>query len=412
MKNVGMLHKFKIGVLVLASAFPLFMPHQISGIGMLLFLVCAFSAIAESRYVFDWKKMLLISAPFFVFAAAMTQTSHTAEGVEVLQKKLLLLGLPLAFAIRPTLIDEKLRGKLFLVFEVAAFAIGIYANLMMRFRGLTISDPNVTDYAVIYRHALEYYSGLHPTYYAAILFFAAFLSLNNLVRDWKKRHENKMVWVELVLSVLLTTMATASAARAPLFAFGVILFGWALLHFKNIGKTWVAFLLASLFILTLMALPSTRNRILEMTNPANLHAPSGNNDNGTNVRAGIYLCNWETLKQHWLIGVGTGDVQYELNQCLSRFNTHVYSNFNYNTHNEYLNIWFSAGIIGLLVFICSLFLSFKHAIKHKKFTYLFFLVFMSICFFTENYLERQAGIMLYTWFQCLFLFTPKEIHPA
>jgi hypothetical protein len=140
MKNVGMLHKFKIGALVLASAFPLFMPHQISGIGMLLFLVCAFSAIAESRYVFDWKKMLLISAPFFVFAAAMTQTSHTAEGVEVLQKKLLLLGLPLAFAIRPTLIDEKLRGKLFLVFEVAAFAIGIYANLMMRFRGLTISN--------------------------------------------------------------------------------------------------------------------------------------------------------------------------------------------------------------------------------------------------------------------------------
>jgi O-antigen ligase len=95
---------------------------------------------------------------------------------------------------------------------------------------------------------------------------------------------------------------------------------------------------------------------------------------------------------------------------LSLFNTRVYTNFNYNTHNEYLNIWFSAGIIGLLVFICSLFLSFKHAFKHKKFTYLFFLIFMSICFFTENYLERQAGIMLYTWFQCLFLFSPKEIH--
>lgn len=410
MKNEGMLHKLKIAALMLASAFPLFMPHQISGIGMLLLIICGISVIAESDYYFDWKKMLVISAPFLIFGAAMMQTTHTDAGLEVLQKKLLLLALPFTFAVSKNLTDEKLRGKLFLVFEVSAFAIGLYANLMMRFKGLTITDPNNTDYTYIYRHALEYYSGLHPTYYAAILFFAAFLSLNNLVRDWKKRHENKMVWIELVLTILLSTMATASAARAPLLAFAVILFAWSFVHFKNLGKTWITFLLAALFSITLISLPSTRNRIMEMVNPANFNAPSGNNDNGTNVRAGIYLCNWQTLKQHWLIGVGTGDVQTELNNCLRQFNTSVYDNFDYNTHNEYLNIWFSAGIIGLLVFLASLFFSFKHAIQHKKYTYLYFLIFMSICFFTENYLERQAGIMLYTWFQCLFLFTPKETH--
>lgn len=396
------------GVLFLAAAFPLFMPHQISGIGILVFIAGGIQVISSGNYSFNFKDFFIASAPFFIYLIALTNSEHLTQGIEITQKKLLLLALPLVFAFSVNHISEKIRGKLFLVFEIAAFAIGMYANLMMRFKGLTITDPSVTDYAVIYRHALEYYSGLHPTYYAAILFFAAFLSLNNLFRDWKKRNENYMVWVELILSVVLTTMAVASAARAPLIAFGVILSIWSFIHCRNAGRTWLAFVMMAVFVVSLFLLPATRSRIMEVLNPDNLEAPRSGNDNGTNVRSGIYQCNIATLSEHWLIGIGTGDVQFELNKCLNTLNPDVYAHFDYNTHNEYLNAWFTAGIIGLLVFLIVLYLSFSHAVRHKKYTYLFFLIYICICFMTENYLERQAGVMLFTFFQCLFLFADKE----
>ncbi len=404
------LYKIRAGVLFLAAAFPLLMPHQISGAGILLFIIGGISVISSGNYGFNVKNFFIASAPFFIYLAALTNSEHLAPGIEIVQRKLLLLAIPLIFAFNINHITEKVRGKIFLVFEFAAFAIGLYANLMIRFKGLTITDPSVTDYSFIYRHALEHYSGLHPTYYAAILFFAAFLSLNNLIRDWKKRSENYMVWVELVLSVLLITMAGASAARAPLVAFGFILFVWSFMQCKNAGKTWLSFVILGLFATTLFLLPSTRSRILEVMDPDNFSAPLPGKDNGTNVRSGIYICNIETLKNNWLVGVGTGDVQIELNKCLTGLNPDIYARFDYNTHNEYLNAWFTAGIIGLIVFVLSLYFSFTHAVEHKKYTYLFFLTFMSICFITENYFERQAGVMLFTFFQSLFLFTDKETH--
>ncbi len=413
MEEKSLLYKIRFGVLCLAAAFPLLVVYQVAWISWAAaFIVLAglINLIVQRNFSFEWKKFFFLSLPFLAYVLALTQTQNTEEGVAVIQKKLLLLLLPFAFAFKANQINETDRGKLFLVFQWSALAVGLYANAMIRIKGFTITDPSVNDYSFLYRTALEHYSNLHPTYFAVILFFAAFLSINNLVRDWKKRNENKMVWMELVLSVLLVTMAIASAARAPLFAFGVVLFAWMFIQGKNAGKTWLAFLVAGIFVLSLLALPSTRHRISEMLNPQNFSAPTGQGlDNGTNVRAGIYQCNWQILKEHWLIGVGTGDVQTELNECYSQYkNTEVYKNFEYNTHNEYLHVWFSAGIVGLLMFMASLYFSFVHAVQHQKYTYLFFLLFISICFFTENLLSRQAGIMFYIWFQCLFLFTPQQ----
>lgn len=417
MKENNPLYNIRLVFFYLAAIFPLLITVQVAWVSWAAGFILLFSFInifVQRNFAFEWKNFVFITLPFWAFILAMAQTENSIEGWQVINRKLLLVLLPFVFAFKANQINETDRGKLFLLFEWSALFVGLYANLMIRIKGFTITDPSVTDYSLIYRSALEYYSNFHPTYFATILFFAAFLSINNLVRDWKKRSENKMVWIELILSVLLITMGIASAARAPMFAFGIVVFAWTFIQGKNAGKPWLAFAVATFFILSLLALPSTRHRIAEMLNPQNFSAPAASGlDNGTNVRAGIYQCNWQILKEHWLIGVGTGDVQTELNECYSQYkNTDVYKNFQYNTHNEYLHVWFSAGIVGLLMFIASLYFSFANAVQNQKYIYLFFLLFICMCFFTENLLSRQAGIMFYIWFQCLFLFTPKGKHAS
>jgi hypothetical protein len=55
-----------------------------------------------------------------------------------------------------------------------------------------------------------------------------------------------------------------------------------------------------------------------------------------------------------------------------------------------------------MVFVWILGTSFWMGVKYQNPLHLYFLVFMSICFFTENYLDRQAGVTFFALMQTLF----------
>ncbi len=403
---IDTIKKVRLISLFALAAFPLLMPHLIS-LATIFFLITTFVVLVETKdFSFDFKKFILVSLPFFIYLMGLVFSDHWVDGFGVVQKKLLILILPFAMAFRTTAIDDKLSGKLFLVFELAAAAIALYTNLMIQINDLVVIG-DATDIPFLYRESISLYSNMHPTYYCAILFWAAFLSINNLFRDWQKVTRTPRVWIEVVLSAILITSAMAGAARAPMIAFGAIMVVWIFMKSRNAGKTWVGFVLIGLVLASMFALPAMRSRLMEISFQ-NMQAPSHGNDNGTNVRSGIFLCNIELAKQHWLSGVGTGDVQHALNDCFSKYETDVYDKFDFNTHNEYLNALFTFGILGLMLLLVSLFLSYRLAWRQKHYTHLYFLVFMSLCFFTENYFERIAGVMLFAWFQCLFVFSHRD----
>lgn len=102
-------------------------------------------------------------------------------------------------------------------------------------------------------------------------------------------------------------------------------------------------------------------------------------------------------------GVGTGDAQRAFNKAYSRTSSKLVHEWRLRSHNQFLAITVSFGIIGLLIFLISLTYP-VIALKSKLHSlyYLFFAIAL-ISFITEDTLETQAGLSFFAFFNTLFL---------
>lgn len=119
---------------------------------------------------------------------------------------------------------------------------------------------------------------------------------------------------------------------------------------------------------------------------------------------GMRLEFWKTAKkiiaEQPLLGVGTGDVQdafdlqYYLDQSsLSEKNRR-------RAHNQYLTIWLTYGVFGLLYFLFYLLWPLK---GNEHGFYPAFLAIVMLSFLTEDTLETQAGVTFFAFFNSLFV---------
>ncbi|HRN54925.1 MAG TPA: hypothetical protein PLL71_00660 [Agriterribacter sp.] len=111
----------------------------------------------------------------------------------------------------------------------------------------------------------------------------------------------------------------------------------------------------------------------------------------------------------WLLGVSAGDGQKYLRKKYIEADmyqgdgVHNEGYLMYNCHNIYLQTSLESGMIGLFsLFFVIITLLFK-IIKRKKRAALIFFLCMLVFGFTESYLSRQFGIVLFTFMPLLAL---------
>lgn len=114
------------------------------------------------------------------------------------------------------------------------------------------------------------------------------------------------------------------------------------------------------------------------------------------------------IQSNFFIGVGTGDSDVAILEQFNRNKSSLKANYRKRTHNQYLSVWISVGLIGLILFIFSLIYPLFIVNKKIFMLYLSFLTIVMISFLTEDTLETQAGVTFYTLFNCLFLFGMKS----
>ena len=129
------------------------------------------------------------------------------------------------------------------------------------------------------------------------------------------------------------------------------------------------------------------------------------NINGHSLTMRLYF--WKAaislIQNNMLIGVGTGDVQSELNKTYTNTNSPLNVDWYKRPHNQFLTITVALGIIGLLVFLFSFvypIIKLKNQL-HRLF-WPYFLV-LCISFILEDTLETQAGLSFYAFFYTLFI---------
>ena len=103
------------------------------------------------------------------------------------------------------------------------------------------------------------------------------------------------------------------------------------------------------------------------------------------------------------LGYGVGDVMKTTNAKLKEYGHEEMIKHNLNSHNQYLQMGLELGVLPMLFFIgWGLYLLIKSWREENYFLFFILLNLLFNCLF-ESMLQRQSGIVFYTFFICLFL---------
>jgi O-antigen ligase len=126
--------------------------------------------------------------------------------------------------------------------------------------------------------------------------------------------------------------------------------------------------------------------------------------NGANIRLAIWESSAPVIRRHWLRGVGIGD---KMDSLLAQYKA-VGFDFGVksrrNMHNTYLDLLFTMGVIGLVLFLIAFaFYPLAQAWKYQD----GWIAAVVICFlfalFPETYLDRTVGNTWLSFFAALIV---------
>jgi hypothetical protein len=115
------------------------------------------------------------------------------------------------------------------------------------------------------------------------------------------------------------------------------------------------------------------------------------------------------IKKNWLFGVGTGDINDEIQDMYKKRNSPLNEDRRLRAHNSYLTFWMTFGIIGFGFFIWMQLAFFTQHWKTKNLLGIFFILIAAVTFLFEDTLETQMGITFFTLFYALFSLESKSI---
>lgn len=139
--------------------------------------------------------------------------------------------------------------------------------------------------------------------------------------------------------------------------------------------------------------------------------------NGHSLTMRLYF--WKAasviIKDNLLFGVGTGDVQSELNKTYVKTNSPLSKDWYKRPHNQFITITVSLGIVGLFIFIFSFLYPVINLRKHLHTLFWPYFIILLVSFILEDTLETQAGLSFYAFFFALFIsqaYFKRQQNPA
>lgn len=115
------------------------------------------------------------------------------------------------------------------------------------------------------------------------------------------------------------------------------------------------------------------------------------------------------IQKNLIFGVGTGDVKQAYQQQYKEVNSPLEEKYRLRAHNQYLSIGVALGLIGILVFLFSLFFPVFATGFKPGYLYAMFFLILIFSMLSEDTLETQAGVSFFAFFNTLLLFAQPAI---
>ena len=168
------------------------------------------------------------------------------------------------------------------------------------------------------------------------------------------------------------------------------------------------------FALLLVLIPGSRKRLVDTYNEMRSFNQMIDNKQ-TNPRKFLWTEGAGLISENLWWGMGTGAENTALNERLEKVDaifwdgksTYQLYEMGFNYHNSYLQVFAANGIWAFLCFLALLFYPFfklKHHPYRQEARIFLFIIILS--FLTESMLQRQAGVLFFTFFYALLLVMP------
>ncbi|MBC7851710.1 MAG: O-antigen ligase family protein [Chitinophagaceae bacterium] len=353
--------------------------------------------------------VFLFSAFYILVLAGTFYSANRAEALFKVQQQSALFVFPLIFGFSRVITDSSFRRilKSFAVFTVlgcsTCLIYGAYA--WMR----TGSTTHLYGYEMVILKDMSPF----------VLGFFCLVSISFLMHQYYRKDYiwNEKKFSSIILILFLTLFLLLLGNRNVLFGWLTIMaFFWLkMIRSKAArillpGAAIVCLSLAIAFNPSLRAqwndlVDTSANNTIALDEDKSL----GRSWGGKSIRLAIWKCSKDIITDHWLTGVGTGDVQDSLQAAYEKRKFFFASRYNrYNAHNQYVQVTIAYGIIGFLVLACALLIPLGIAVRNNDPLYALFLIcFIFICI-TESTLELSKGVIAYSFFNALFAFTKRK----
>ncbi|WP_421751980.1 O-antigen ligase family protein [Croceimicrobium sp.] len=349
---------------------------------------------------------------FASFLIVVLGSMHSAEQEEASKEvfsKLPFLVWPLMLGTVKALEKKRMEQILrFFVLSTAALVFLSFTYALYRYQ--QYEDPVVFYFADLLSltKVPPHYLGMYVTFAYALLMYRLIRGTPLLPKIWL----NALILSLFILAIIFIWVRMQYLLFILVNAF---LVGQYIKAKKGKKVAFAAFALFTVFFsLLLFLIPGSRSRLLDTYNELRSFEQMVENKQ-TNPRKFLWHEGLEVISENFWMGVGTGSENTALNEKLEKVDAifwdgqHTYQLYEmrFNYHNSFLQVFAANGVFAFALFMILLFYPLFDLKRHPYRTEV--RLFLGICilsFLTESMLERQAGVLFFSFFYALLLAMP------
>jgi O-antigen ligase len=372
--------------------------------GFVSFSVLWFFAICLYNYRSDLKRQFytnyILYFPILLFLLYLfgLSFSDNLDGVmDVLLRKIHFILIPLGFIVVNKQINHKYLQAILAIFLAGCLVSSFVCYAFAIFNVITyrswIFHTTHQDYYYFFSYLLTGSINISPIYLSMYCNFALLVVFHTPLI--KSRIYKVMIILYLIIFILMIGAATG------IFCMCVIASLWTFIVGRN--KIFIVIWVACAAIVLLAA---TFNPSLIKQKKVDVFKFNYPNEDGqlqphTADKILIWSAAIEAIKQNPISGYGTGDGQTALEKTYSERGMAWEIRNSLNPHQEFLSTTLDLGVFGLGCIVAMLFVPLIQAIRTKDIFAVGFLVIVTLFFFSESVLQRQKGIVFFSYFYSL-----------
>ena len=373
---------------------------------MYIFFVYSFfyNSISEKWVLLKQRKEIILILCFFLLNLISALLSKNfQEGIGMLGIRISLAFI--TFGIGTIFIKKFLKERIIFGFAFATTtaAIGILIY------GLWRASKN-GDLSLLYNDNLSNIINLQSIYFAMLINITIF----SFIYLWinKSTLINKQVLIPLFFILFIVHFLLASRIAIIILYGSTFIFAFYHIFKRKLiveGITLIVGLLIGMFLM-LKFFPKTINRFKELTHTKFDYKSMGKEShfnmeltedqwNGANLRIAVWECAWTVIKNNIIIGTGLGDKMDELKKQYAKKEFYFGIKTNRNLHNNYLDVWISLGLIGVIIFLLGfIVLPIFYCINSKDWYGLLIIISFMLSMISETYMDRTVGNTMLAFF--------------